>query len=309
VRDGAAVTSAEHATVEIAGEFITVKANGLEFEVLSAGAGDRLILCLHGFPEHAISWRHQIPLFVRLGYRVWAPNQRGYGRTTRPEPVAAYDIEHLLADVAGLIDAAQARSVTLVGHDWGAAVAWLFAIRQIRPLERLVIMNVPHPALFTRALKTSWRQRLRSWYAAFFTIPYLPEFLLGLDGSRAIGRAFTSSACDRSRFGPEVLAFYRARASEPGALRAMLNWYRAAARGGMAAQLRRGLPKIEIPTLMIWGEEDVALGKETTYGTHRYVRDLRLAYLPGASHWVQQDAPERVDALLETFLAESRPLH
>jgi pimeloyl-ACP methyl ester carboxylesterase len=289
--------------VEIGGEFITVEANGLEFEVLCAGSGDRLILCLHGFPEHAISWRQQIPLFVRLGYRVWAPNQRGYGRTTRPQPIEAYDIEHLLADVAGLIDAAQARSVTLVGHDWGAAVAWLFAIRQIRPLERLVIMNVPHPALFTRALKTSLRQRLRSWYVAFFQLPYLPEFLLGLDGARAIGRMFTSSACDRSRFGPDVLAFYRAQASEPGALRAMLNWYRAAARGGMAAQLRRGLPKIEIPTLMIWGEEDVALGKETTYGTHRYVTDLRLEYLPGASHWVQQDAPDRVNALLETFLS------
>ncbi|MBD5635510.1 MAG: alpha/beta hydrolase, partial [Candidatus Eremiobacteraeota bacterium] len=113
-----------------------------------------------------------------------------------------------------------------------------------------------------------------------------------------------ASACDPSQFPPERVDYYRARASEPGALRAMLNWYRAAARGGMAAQFRLGLPKIDVPTLLVWGEDDVALGKETTYGTHRYVEDLRVQYVPGASHWVQQDAPDRVNALLAAFLAE-----
>ncbi|MBD5635234.1 MAG: alpha/beta hydrolase, partial [Candidatus Eremiobacteraeota bacterium] len=206
--------------VELPGTFITVTANGLEFEVLSAGEGDRLALCLHGFPEHAVSWRHQFALLEGLGYRVWAPNQRGYGNTSRPSGVAAYDVRHLLADVAALIDASGARSVTLIGHDWGAAVAWLFAIRRERPLERLVILNVPHPALFTRALQRSWRQKLRSWYISFFQLPVLPEFLLGLGGARAIGEAF-ASACDPSQFPPERVDYYRARASEPGALRAM----------------------------------------------------------------------------------------
>jgi len=288
--------------VDPGGDFVTVEANGLSFEVLTAGSGDRLALCLHGFPEHAISWRKQIPVLTQLGYRVWAPNQRGYGRTSRPDAVADYDIEFLLADVAALIDASGARSVTLLGHDWGAAVAWLFAIRRLRALERLVIMNVPHPKVFTKALKTSRRQQLRSWYMGFFQLPWLPEALLGLDGARAIGRAFTSSACDRSAFPRDVIDFYRAKASEPGALRAMLAWYRAAARGGMAAQMRQGLPNIEVPTLMLWGEEDVALGKETTYGTHRYVDDLQIHYLPGASHWVQQDAVERVNEELARFL-------
>jgi pimeloyl-ACP methyl ester carboxylesterase len=289
--------------VELPGKFITVEANGLEFEVLEAGSGDRLALCLHGFPEHAISWRLQIPLLASLGYRVWAPNLRGYGKTTRPELVEDYDVAFLLEDVAALIDAARARSVVLIAHDWGAALAWLFAIRRLRPLEKLVIMNVPHPALFTRALRRSFLQRLRSWYIVFFQLPVLPEFLLRLGGAYAIGRAF-ASATNPSSFPRDVLDYYRARAREPGAIRAMLAWYRAAARGGMAAQLRLGLPKIEVPTLMIWGEADVALRKETTYGTHRYVDDLRLQYLPGVSHWVQQDAPERVNELLARFLAE-----
>jgi pimeloyl-ACP methyl ester carboxylesterase len=136
----------------------------------------------------------------------------------------------------------------------------------------------------------------------FFQLPVVPEWLLGLDGARAIARAFTASACEPERFTPEVLAVYREQASKPGALTAMLNWYRAAAAGGMLRQVKLGFPPIDVPTLMLWGEEDVALGKETTYGTHRYVTDLRLHYLPGASHWVQQDASERVNEELVRFL-------
>ena len=283
--------------------FERVRANGLDFDVLTAGTGDRLALCLHGFPEHALSWRLQVPVLLELGYRVWAPNQRGYGSTTRPLHTAAYGLEQLLADVAALIDASGARHVTLIGHDWGAAVAWFFAIARVRPLERLVIMNVPHPACFSEALRTSWRQRARSWYMAFFQLPRLPEALLGARHAAAIGTMFQRSSCEPARFPPELIAFYRAQAAQPGALRAMLNWYRAAARGGMKAALARGFPTIEVPTLMVWGERDVALGKETTLGTYRYVRDLELHYLAGVSHWVQQEAPEQTNALLERFLS------
>jgi pimeloyl-ACP methyl ester carboxylesterase len=292
-------------SLDLNGTFATVAANGLEFEVLTAGEGDRLALCLHGFPEHAISWRLQIPTLVELGYRVWAPNLRGYGRTTRPADVAAYDIAHLLDDVAALIDVSGARSVTLIGHDWGAAIAWLFAIRRIRDLERLVIMNVPHPALFTKALKTSWRQRGRSWYMGAFQIPKLPEYLLTRDRAAIVGRMFRTAVSDAPGLAPDIVDYYRERACEPGAMTAMLAWYRAAARGGMAEQLKRGVPVIDVPTLMIWGEDDIALGKETTYGTERYVSNLRLNYVPGASHWVNQDAPERVNELLHGFLGEA----
>lgn len=286
----------------VAGAYRFVRSNGIEIEVFEAGEGERLALLLHGFPELAISWRHQIPLLVELGYRVWAPNLRGYGRTTRPADVEAYAIERLLDDVAGLVDAAGAREVTLVAHDWGAAIAWLFAMHRVRPLARLVILNVPHPALFGKALRESWRQRARSWYAVFFQIPRLPEMLLGRARARPIAELFARGTSDPRRIPPDVLEAYRANACEPGALRAMLAWYRAAARGGFARMVRRGFPAIEIPTLVLWGENDVALGKETTYGTHRYVRDLQLHYLPGASHWVQQDAPERVNDELRRFL-------
>ncbi len=283
-----------------------VRANGLDFNVASCGEGGRLALLLHGFPELSFSWRHQMPLLARLGYRVWAPDLRGYGETDRPGAMKDYDLEALLADVAGLIDAAAPASTTLVGHDWGAAIAWFFAMRRPRPLERLVIMNVPHPAVFRQ--RTSLRQVGRSWYVLFFQLPWLPEKLLGARGARPIGDALRRSAVDKSRFPEEVLEVYRAAARQPGALTAMVNYYRAALRGGGARrQQKLGFPVIETPTLMIWGEEDVALGKETTIGTDEFVSDLTLRYLPNVSHWVQQEAPETVNAMLEAWL-QGRPV-
>ncbi len=163
----------------------TVRANGLEFEVLMAGGGDRLALLLHGFPEHAISWREQMEPLARLGYKVWAPNQRGYGRSSRPGRVEDYDIERLMEDVAGLIDAADAKETVLIGHDWGGVVAWCFASRKINPLKALVILNVPHPACYVRSMGRPG-QLMRSWYAWAFQVPWLPEWL-GSRASRAGG--------------------------------------------------------------------------------------------------------------------------
>jgi pimeloyl-ACP methyl ester carboxylesterase len=279
-----------------------VKANGLSLEVQVAGdpASDRLALLLHGFPEHAFSWRHQLPLFARLGYRVWAPNQRGYGNSPKPKGVASYRIDELVADVAGLVDASGARHVTLVGHDWGGLVAWEFAARRARPLERLVIMNVPHPARFREELASNPAQRRRSRYALFFQLPWLPEWLLRRKGAALIDEAFRGMAIDKSRFPDDVLAFYKRNVLQPGAATAMLNWYRAAGRSFGA--LGAAATTIETPTLLIWGEEDTALGKETTFGTERYVKDLTVRYLPRVSHWVQQEAPEEVNRILEDWL-------
>jgi pimeloyl-ACP methyl ester carboxylesterase len=286
---------------EIRHEF--VRANGLRFHVATCGGGDRLALCLHGFPECWFSWRHQMPLLARLGYRVWAPDLRGYGDSDRPPRMADYAIEALLADVAGLVDAAGVSSVTLIAHDWGGIIAWFFAMRRLRPLERLVIMNLPHPVPLQRALRTSWRQRLRFWYVAVFQIPLLPEAVLRARNYRAIGDAFRNSAVDKHRFPDDVLQVYRDSAARPGALTAMLNYYRAFVRGGgQRRQDALGYPVIDTPTLMLWGEEDVALGKETTYGTEAVVPNLTLRYLPRVSHWVQQEAPETVNALLEAWL-------
>ncbi|MBI1238786.1 MAG: alpha/beta fold hydrolase [Alphaproteobacteria bacterium] len=281
-----------------------VAANGLSFEVLEAGDGDRLALLLHGFPELNYSWRYQIPLLVSLGYKVAAPNLRGYGGTSRPKGVAAYHIDRLVEDVSALIDHYAPKETVLIAHDWGAIIAWHVAIRKARPLAKLVIMNVPHPACAMRELRT-WAQLKKSWYVFFFQIPWLPEWVFRRNGGQAIGQAFSGMAVDKSRFPQSVLAVYRSAAAEPGALTAMINYYRAAMRAGSAV-MNPQPGTVETPTLMIWGEEDSALGKETTYGTENYVSDLTLRYLPRVSHWVQQEAPETVNAMLEAWLTGAK---
>lgn len=279
-----------------------VHTRGLTFEVAMAGdaSSERLALLLHGFPESAYSWRHQMPLLAKLGYKVWAPNLRGYGNTDRPLAISDYTIDKLEQDVADLIEASGCKSTLLIAHDWGAAIAWNVAIYNPQPLERLVIMNVPHPACFQAGLKTL-QQLKRSWYMFFFQIPKLPEALLSLRGNEVVGRMFKDMAVNKERFGSEVLDVFKANARPKGALTAMLNYYRAAPRA-LGLLKKRGMPDVQVPTLMIWGEQDSALGKELTYKTKDHVRDLTLRYIPGASHWVQQDAPETVNAMLEAWL-------
>jgi epoxide hydrolase 4 len=281
---------------------IDVHANGLRFRVHTAGEGDRLALLLHGFPELWFSWRDQMPMLADLGYRVWAPDLRGYGGTDRPEGVAAYRMEALLDDVAGLIDASGAKEVVLIAHDWGGAIAWEFVRRKVRPLARFVALNIPHPAIFARHLARPGPQLMRSWYMFLFQLPRVPEWYLARSNHRAIDGAFLSMAVDRGRFPEDVLAVYRDNAAQPGALSAMVNYYRAALRHPFA--FRGGRERIETPTLMIWGEHDKALGKELTFGTEELVRDFTLRYVPDASHWVQQEAPETVNAMLRAWLTD-----
>jgi epoxide hydrolase 4 len=277
-----------------------VRANGIDFNVAVAGSGERLALCLHGFPESSFSWRYQMPLLEKLGYRVWAPDLRGYGLSSRPPGIDAYAMETLEEDVAALIEASGATEIVLIGHDWGALIAWHYAMFGRIPISKLIIMNVPHPALARKGLRTL-RQLRKSWYIFFFQLPRIPEWALGRNGCAAIAQAFRGMAVDKSRFPDEVLEVYRNAAAQPGALTAMLNYYRALIRGLRRLQ-HRGTPRIEAPTLMIWGEVDSALGKELSYGTDEYVADLTLRYLPNVSHWVQQEAPEKVNDMIETWL-------
>jgi pimeloyl-ACP methyl ester carboxylesterase len=282
-------------------QYQIVRANGIDFNVAVAGSGERLALCLHGFPESSFSWRHQMPLLASLGYRVWAPDLRGYGGSTRPVGVANYAMEILVEDVAALIESSGAKQTVLIGHDWGALIAWQYAMFGRVPIAKLIIMNVPHPALAQKGLRTL-RQLAKSWYIFFFQLPWLPEWLLARRHCAAIAQAFRGMAVDKSRFPKKVLRVYQDAAAVPGALTAMLNYYRALLRGLRQSQ-RRGTPRIDVPALMIWGEVDTALGKELTYGTEQYVSNLTLRYLPNVSHWVQQEAPETVNAMLEAWLS------
>ncbi len=276
-----------------------IEANGQTFEVAQAGEGNKLALCLHGFPELHYSWRFQIPLLVEQGYQVWAPNMRGYGGSSKPPTVRDYALDHLCADVAALIDASGADEVTLIAHDWGAIVAWAFAIQKIRPLKRLVIMNVPHPMVGRREIR-HWRQLRRSWYIFFFQIPWLPEFLMSRGQGEPIKRAFSNMACDQSNFSDDELEHYAKAATRPGSMRAMVNYYRALLRHRNVIDIEN--KPITIPTLMIWGEEDSALNIKCTEGTEQWVENFTLHRLPGVSHWVQQEAPEKVNAILQDWL-------
>ena len=282
----------------------TIEANGLTFTIDEAGTGDKVALFLHGFPESRFSWRFQLPLLAALGWRAVAPDLRGYGDSSRPKATSAYRVEALTDDVAAIYDALGAKQRLLIAHDWGAIVAWVFAMRKLRDLDGLVIMNVPHPAVFGQVMRKGGGQLKKSWYVIFFQIPWLPERMLTARRAEGVARAFSGMAVDKSRFPEEVLEVYRANALKPGAMTAMINWYRANFAGGLKPWSDPDQPPIETPTLMVWGEEDAALGIELTEGYAPYVKDFTLHRLPGVSHWVQQEAPEAVNARLEAWLGE-----
>jgi epoxide hydrolase 4 len=278
-------------------------ANDQEFELAESGSGDRLAICLHGFPEINYSWRFQMPALAAQGWRVWAPNLRGYGASSKPEGVAAFRLDTLVADVGAIIDAAiaeaPAREVMLIAHDWGAIVAWHFAIRRTRQIDRLVIMNVPHPKCGMREIR-KWHQLKKSWYIFFFQLPWLPERMMVGNGARGIKGAFYNMAVDKSRFPKDVLQTYADAALRPRAIRSMINYYRALLRYPDVRNI--GDARVEVPTLMIWGEEDAALDVRCTDGTQEWVPNFQLHRLPRVSHWVQQEAPEKVNAILSGWL-------
>jgi pimeloyl-ACP methyl ester carboxylesterase len=278
-----------------------IQANGLSFTIDEAGQGEDIALFLHGFPESRHSWREQLPLLASLGWRAVAPDLRGYGDSDRPKGREPYRLPHLVDDVGALFDALGARRRLLIAHDWGALIAWAAALEKVRPLDGLVIMNVPHPVVFQEVIKRSPAQRKKSWYVAFFQLPWLPEAMLTANRAEGVARAFRDMAVDKSRFPDAVLEPYRLNALKPGAMTAMINYYRANLRQ-LSKWTRRTAPVIEVPTLMVWGEEDAALDIALTEGYDGLVRDFTLERLPGVSHWVQQEAPEAVNARLEAWL-------
>ena len=278
-----------------------IAANGLKFACDEAGSGPDIALCLHGFPESRFSWRNQLPLLANAGWHAVAPDLRGYGETTRLPDQSAYKLRYLVDDAAALFDALGARRRLLIGHDWGGLIAWQFAVQRVRPLDGLIVMNAPHPAVARAVMRFNLAQWRRSWYIFFFQLPWLPEAMLRARNARAIGEMFRGMALDQSRFSDDVLDHYRHNALQPGALTAMINYYRA-----NLTQFGRNQPstRIEVPTLMIWGDHDTAAGIEMTEGYERYVADFTLRRLANVSHWVQQEAPEWVNKLMSTWLEQ-----
>ncbi|MBI4608053.1 MAG: alpha/beta hydrolase [Candidatus Rokubacteria bacterium] len=276
-----------------------VEANGLRFHCVTAGEGP-LVVLLHGFPEFWYSWRYQIPALARAGFTVLAPDLRGYNDSDKPEGIEAYRIGSIVEDIAGLIRALGHERAGIVGHDWGGAAAYAFAMLHPEMTVRLAVLNCPHPDAFTRALRDGNQEQLKkSWYMFFFQFPGAPEELLSANNFRFL-KEFAYANARKGTFPPPVLREYVAAMAKPGALTGSINWYRAMFRRGLPAL--REYPKISAPTLVIWGSRDHFLGQELTRGMRRnFSGPFRIAYLPGVSHWVQQEAPDRVNRLLIDF--------
>jgi pimeloyl-ACP methyl ester carboxylesterase len=266
------------------------------------GAGDRLVIFLHGFPECWYSWRHQL---AALGERfhVVAPDMRGYNLSDKPPRVEDYRIERLVDDVTGLVRHFGATRACIVGHDWGAAVAWAVAEKYPEYVWKLAALQVPPGRVWAENM--SLRQLLRSWYMFFFQIPKLPEWWISRNDFAAIDDAFRKSARPGT-FTVKDLAVLKAAIREPGALTAAINYYRA---NVWSRLFRRntdnGDGRVRVPTLFIFGERDFAILPETARGVDAYVdapyRELRLAE---SNHWVQQEFPAEVNAALSSFLEE-----
>ena len=281
-----------------------VRTNGIQLHCAMAGDGP-LVVLLHGFPEFWYSWRHQIPVLARR-HRVVAPDLRGYGDSDRPSGIESYRLPTLVADIEGLIAALGESSAIVVGHDWGGGVAWFLALDRPALVRRLAILNMPHPACFARELRRNPRQLLKSWYVFFFQLPWLPETLLGLRHAQGIGDAMRRATVRPGAVTAEDVDAYREAASQPGALTAALNYYRAALRhpDPRVRQPPDAWPKIQMPTLVIWGEQDIALRKELTVGMEPYFEaPLTLRYVPDAGHFVHLDRPDLVNEWLAEFCA------
>jgi pimeloyl-ACP methyl ester carboxylesterase len=289
VSDGIEIEGARHRLVDV-GE--------VKLHCVEAGSGP-LVVLLHGFPEFWWSWRYQIPALAKGGFRVVAPDLRGYNLSDKPPRVKDYAIDKLTGDVAGLIGALGEKKAHVVGHDWGAAVAWEFAMHHPALLDRLAILNVPHPVEMLRGLTRSFAQMRRSWYIFFFQLPGIPEAGLRRNDFRMLRR---SLSVDRVRPATDdELDRYVEAAKRADGLRGGIHYYRAAIRGAATGSLPRP-ERIDAPVLVVWGERDRFLGKELATPSPKWVPHARVEFLPDASHWVQVDAPQRVNELLLDFL-------
>jgi pimeloyl-ACP methyl ester carboxylesterase len=284
---------------------LVLDANGIRFHALAAGPHDGpLVLCLHGFPELARSWRHQLPALGEAGYRAVAPDLRGYGDTELRGP---YDVATLVEDVAALVTALGRERAVLVGHDWGGGVAWSAAAFRPSLVERLVVLNCPPPAELFRALVRSPAQLGKSWYILFFQLPLLPERRMAANGAEVVARALVGGAHRRGVWPPDELAAYREAFARPGRAKAPIDWYRAAFRRAIRPGRRRPPRRVAAPTLVLWGVEDRFLGSELV-SPDRLRRTLAegnvptVVWIEDAGHFVQNEAPDRVNAELLRWL-------
>jgi epoxide hydrolase 4 len=273
----------------------TERVGSIRMHYVSEGAGP-LVILLHGFPEFWWSWRHQIAPLAQAGFRVVAPDLRGYNDTDRTGP---YDLDTLAGDIANLVRHLGQSRATIVGHDWGGAITWYLAAKRPEVCDRAVVLNAPHPVVFGQVIRSSYRQLRRSWYMFFFLLPHLPERRLLKDDARILKRVYLANSVDRSPFSDDVIRPFREAIMKPGAAAAALGYYRARAISRM--------PIINQPTLLIWGKDDRALGYDDLVPpTLFWVRDLWIEPIQRCGHFVHEERPEDVNRALLEFLQRPR---
>ncbi|HSN86803.1 MAG TPA: alpha/beta hydrolase [Thermoanaerobaculia bacterium] len=275
-----------------------LKTNGIQLHAVEAGPEDGpLLILLHGFPEFWYGWRHQIEPLAGAGFRVLVPDQRGYNLSDKPLGVRSYGIDILARDVLGLIDDAGREKAFVVGHDWGGAVGWWLGARHPDRLEKLALLNIPHPTVMRRHVTTHLSQLRKSWYIFYFQLPWLPERSLRADDWKLAEKSLRVTS-RRGTFSDADLDAYREAWSRPGAATGMLNWYRAALR---ARPPWPKDPQVRVPTLLIWGARDRALEREMAQPSIDLCDQGRLVFMDDATHWVHHEEPDTVNALLADF--------
>lgn len=277
----------------------TATIDGVLFHYAEVGDGP-LVVCLHGFPEFWYSWRHQLASLSTAGYRVVAPDLRGYNDSGKPHGVSAYRIERLIDDVASLIEHLSAGPAVLLGHDWGGMIAWAVAAHRPDLVRALVALNAPHPRAYAASVRKP-AQALRSWYMALFQLPYLPERLFRRGDFAKIEGMLRSGPVRPDAFSSEDIARYKEALGKPGALTSAINYYRAM-RYRSSQRTLFDPPAVTVPAMLVWGDQDRFLIKQLAEASQSIVPQLRVEHL-NASHWVQNDLPDEVNLLLLDFLA------
>ena len=274
-----------------------IRVGDLQMHVVVEGPEDGpLIIMLHGFPEFWYSWRYQIKALAAAGYRTVAVDERGYNLTDKRGP---YDVFTLASDVVGLVRALGHERAVVMGNDWGGVVAWVLGARHPDIVERLIVLNAPHPAAGLIALRSLYLpQLIKSWYVLAFQVPVVPELLIGANDFELFARILKQQT--RGAIGDQEIAYFKQAWAQPGALTAGVDWYRASLRAWMRGRLKD--LTVRTLSLLIWGDRDAYLTIRTAEWTRHYVDDLKIAYIRGASHWVQQDSPEIVNRFALDFL-------
>lgn len=276
------------------------RVNGLTLEVAEAGPADGpLVILLHGFPDLWQGWHLQISPLVDAGFRVLLPNQRGYGESDKPAEIAAYDLDVLAQDIVGLAESEGRAAFDVVGHDWGGIVAWWTAALHPQRVHRVAVLNAPHPGAFKKYVVRHPTQMLRSTYAGFFQLPWLPETVLSAREYALMQRAVRATSRPGT-FDETDFRYLIDGWSQPGSLRGMLNYYRAIARRPTQSLQRRVAP----PALILFGMNDPTEEPGLARASQAYCDDSRLVELEEGYHWIQREEPERVTAALLSFLGQ-----